>query len=150
MSRSLNKVMLIGNVGNDPEIRATSGGTRVAKISLATNRSWPDRSGQQQEKTEWHRLTVFGRLVDVVVQALVYGDLRAAPKCVLLAAGGLKSREAIPPPYTLPRSGAPRTDFSGGASNHLITRPVLPSTRTRLFPLPLGPEKMPAISTSPP
>jgi len=74
MSRSLNKVMLIGNVGNDPEIRATSGGTRVAKISLATNRSWPDRSGQQQEKTEWHRITVFGKLVDVVEQWVKKGD----------------------------------------------------------------------------
>jgi len=74
MSRSLNKVMLIGNVGNDPEIRATSGGTRVAKLSLATNRSWPDKSGQQQEKTEWHRLTVFGRLVDVVEQWVKKGD----------------------------------------------------------------------------
>jgi single-strand DNA-binding protein len=74
MSRSLNKVMLIGNVGNDPEIRATSGGTRVAKISLATNRSWPDRSGQQQEKTEWHRLTFFGKVVDVVEQYVKKGD----------------------------------------------------------------------------
>jgi single-strand DNA-binding protein len=74
MSRSLNKVMLIGNVGNEPEIRATSGGTRVAKLSLATNRSWPDRSGQQQEKTEWHRLTFFGRLVDVVEQWVKKGD----------------------------------------------------------------------------
>ena len=74
MSRSLNKVMLIGNVGNDPEIRATSGGTRVAKLSLATNRSWPDKSGQQQEKTEWHRLTVFGRLVDVIEQYVKKGD----------------------------------------------------------------------------
>jgi single-strand DNA-binding protein len=74
MSRSLNKVMLIGNVGNDPEIRATSSGARVAKLSLATNRSWSDRSGQQQEKTEWHRLTVFGRLVDIVEQWVHKGD----------------------------------------------------------------------------
>ena len=74
MSRSLNKVMLIGNVGNDPEIRATSGGARVAKVSLATNRSWSDRSGQQQEKTEWHRLTFFGRLVDIVEQWVKKGD----------------------------------------------------------------------------
>jgi len=74
MSRSLNKVMLIGNVGNDPEIRATSGGARVAKASLATNRSWSDRSGQQQEKTEWHRLTFFGRLVDIVEQWVKKGD----------------------------------------------------------------------------
>ena len=74
MSRSLNKVMLIGNVGNDPEIRATSGGARVAKLSIATNRSWSDRSGQQQEKTEWHRLTFFGRLVDIVEQWVKKGD----------------------------------------------------------------------------
>jgi len=66
--------MLIGNVGNDPEIRATSGGARVAKVSLATNRSWSDRSGQTQEKTEWHRLTFFGRLVDVVEQWVKKGD----------------------------------------------------------------------------
>jgi single-strand DNA-binding protein len=74
MSRSLNKVMLIGNVGSEPEIRATSGGARVAKLSLATNRSWSDRSGQQQEKTEWHRLTFFGRLVDIVEQWVKKGD----------------------------------------------------------------------------
>jgi single-strand DNA-binding protein len=66
--------MLIGNVGNDPEIRATSGGARVAKVSLATNRSWSDRSGQTQEKTEWHRLTFFGRVVDVVEQYVKKGD----------------------------------------------------------------------------
>jgi single-strand DNA-binding protein len=75
MSRSLNKVMLIGNVGNDPEIRATSSGARVAKVSLATNRAWTDRnSGQKNEKTEWHRLTFFGRLVDVVEQWVKKGD----------------------------------------------------------------------------
>ena len=74
MSRSLNKVMLIGNVGNDPEIRATGSGARVAKLSLATNRSWSDRSGQTQEKTEWHRLTFFGRLVDIVEQWVKKGD----------------------------------------------------------------------------
>ncbi len=74
MSRSLNKVMLIGNVGNDPEIRATSSGARVAKVSLATNRSFQDRSGQTQERTEWHRLTFFGRLADIVEQYVKKGD----------------------------------------------------------------------------
>ena len=74
MSRSLNKVMLIGNVGSEPEIRATSSGNRVAKLSLATNRQWKDGSGQQQEKTEWHRLTFFGRLVDIVEQWVKKGD----------------------------------------------------------------------------
>jgi single-strand DNA-binding protein len=74
MARSLNKVMLIGNVGNDPDIRATSSGTQVAKMSLATNRQWKDGSGQQKEKTEWHRLTFFGRLVDIVDQWVKKGD----------------------------------------------------------------------------
>jgi single-strand DNA-binding protein len=75
MSRSLNKVMLIGNVGNDPEIRATGSGARVAKVSLATNRAWTDRNtGQKNEKTEWHRLTFFGRLVDIVEQYVKKGD----------------------------------------------------------------------------
>lgn len=74
MARSLNKVMLIGNVGSEPEIRATSSGSRVAKISLATNRGFQDRSGQQQERTDWHRLTFFGKLADVVEQWVKKGD----------------------------------------------------------------------------
>jgi single-strand DNA-binding protein len=74
MSRSLNKVMLIGNVGSEPEVRATASGARVAKVSLATNRSFQDRSGQTQERTEWHRLTFFGRLADIVEQYVRKGD----------------------------------------------------------------------------
>ena len=74
MSRSLNKVMLIGNVGNDPEIRSTSSGRRLANVSLATSERWTDNSGQQQEKTEGHRLTIWGKLVDVVEQYVKKGD----------------------------------------------------------------------------
>lgn len=74
MSRSLNKVMLIGNVGSDPEIRTTSTGTMVAKLSLATNRTYQDRSGQRQEQTEWHRLTFFARLAEIVEQYVKKGD----------------------------------------------------------------------------
>ena len=75
MSRSLNKVMLIGNVGMEPEIRSTTGGTRTARIRLATSRSWTDRNtNQQQEKTEWHNLKFFGRLVDIVEQWVKKGD----------------------------------------------------------------------------
>jgi single-strand DNA-binding protein len=75
MSRSLNKVMLIGNVGNDPDVRTTSSGTPIANMSLATTRKWKDRSGEQKEKTEWHRLTVWGKLVDVVERYVKKGDL---------------------------------------------------------------------------
>ncbi|MFW6200732.1 MAG: single-stranded DNA-binding protein [Gemmatimonadota bacterium] len=74
MSRSLNKVMLIGNLGSDPEIRSTSSGTMVAKVSLATNRTFQDRTGQQQERTEWHRLTFFGKLAEIVEQYVTKGD----------------------------------------------------------------------------
>jgi len=74
MSRSLNKVMLIGNVGSDPEIRSTAGGSRVGKVSVATNRSWTGRDGDTQEKTEWHRLTFFGKLADIVEQYVKKGD----------------------------------------------------------------------------
>lgn len=75
MSRSVNEVTLIGNVGNDPEIRATHSGARVASVSLATTRTWSNKAtGQKEEKTEWHRLKVFGRLVDVVEQYVQKGD----------------------------------------------------------------------------
>lgn len=74
MARSLNKATLIGNVGGDPDVRTTPSGTRIAKLSLATSRTFPDRSGQQQERTQWHRLTFFGRLVDVVEQWVKKGD----------------------------------------------------------------------------
>lgn len=74
MSRSLNKVMLIGNVGNEPEIKTTGGGTKIAKVSLATNRTFSDRSGQQQEKTEWHRLTFWDKMADLVDQYVKKGD----------------------------------------------------------------------------
>jgi len=71
MSRSLNKLTLIGNVGSEPEIRATSSGTRVAKVSLATS----DYRGKELEpETNWHRLTFFGRLVDVVEKWVKKGD----------------------------------------------------------------------------
>ena len=70
MSRALNKVMLIGNVGNEPEIRATGSGARVAKLRLAT--SYKRKDGE--EKTEWHRLTFWGRLTDIVEQWVKKGD----------------------------------------------------------------------------
>ena len=78
MSRSLNKVTLIGNLGADPEVRSTSGGTRVATFSLATSRSWNGPSGDRQEKTEWHRCVVWNSkvstLADIVERYLKKGD----------------------------------------------------------------------------
>src|SRR5512133_1560207 len=78
MSRSLNKVILIGNLGNDPEVRSTTGGNRVATFSLATSRSWNDASGAKQEKTEWHRCVVWNtkssQLADIVEKYVKKGD----------------------------------------------------------------------------
>ncbi len=74
MARSLNKVMLIGNVGSEPETRTTPSGLKVAKVSLATNRKFNDRSGQAQEKTEWHRLTFWDRMAELVDQYVHKGD----------------------------------------------------------------------------
>lgn len=62
---SLNKVMLIGNVGKDPEIRYIGEGTAVCKFSLATSERFKDKGGQQQERTEWHNIVVWGRLAEV-------------------------------------------------------------------------------------
>ncbi len=70
MSRSLNKVMLMGNLGSDPEVRSTAGGGKVASFSLATSRTWNDQSGTKQEKTEWHKCIAWNqgtqKLADVV------------------------------------------------------------------------------------
>lgn len=74
MARSLNKAMLIGNVGQDPEIRTIPNGARVAQFSVATSRRWNDKSGQQQEKTEWHRIVAWERLVEVIERYVKKGD----------------------------------------------------------------------------
>ncbi len=70
---SLNKVMLIGNLGQDPEVRHTPSGTPVANFRLATNESFTDRGGNRQERTEWHRVVVWGRLAEICSQYLSKG-----------------------------------------------------------------------------
>lgn len=69
MAGSVNKVILIGNLGRDPEIRTTQGGSRVASLSIATSETWKDRNGDRQERTEWHRVVVWAEgLVKLVEQ----------------------------------------------------------------------------------
>jgi single-strand DNA-binding protein len=73
-SRGINKVILVGNLGNDPEVRYMPNGNAVANISLATSDSWKDKtSGEQQEKTEWHRVVFFNRLAEIVEQYVKKG-----------------------------------------------------------------------------
>jgi single-strand DNA-binding protein len=76
MAGSVNKVILVGNLGRDPEIRSTTSGQRIANFSLATSENWRDRtSGERKERTEWHRVVVFNeRLVDVIEKYVKKGS----------------------------------------------------------------------------
>lgn len=78
MSRSLNKVTLIGNLGADPEVRSTNNGSRVANLSLATSRQWTGQGGDKQEKTEWHRVICWNnkgaQLADLAEKYMKKGD----------------------------------------------------------------------------
>jgi single-strand DNA-binding protein len=71
---SLNKVMLIGNLGRDPEVKQTATGDLVATLALATKSVWNDKSGQKQENTEWHRVVFFGRQAEICQQYLKKGS----------------------------------------------------------------------------
>lgn len=74
MARGINKVIIVGTAGADPEIRYTASGTAIAKVSIATNESWNDKqTGQKQERTEWHRVTFFGTLAEIVGEYLKKG-----------------------------------------------------------------------------
>ncbi|HLU24213.1 MAG TPA: single-stranded DNA-binding protein [Longimicrobiales bacterium] len=73
MSRSINKVILVGNVGRDPDVQTTAAGTKVAHLSLATSRRIP-RNGGFEDRTEWHRLTLWDRLAQIVEQYVRKGD----------------------------------------------------------------------------
>jgi single-strand DNA-binding protein len=73
MAKSLNKVMLIGNLGKDPELRYTSSGVAVATFSLATSDSWKDQEGNQQERTEWHNIVAWRKLAEICGEWLKKG-----------------------------------------------------------------------------
>jgi single-strand DNA-binding protein len=69
----VNKVILVGNLGSDPEVRTTPGGQRVANFRLATSRQWTGQDGQRQEKTEWHSIVAWGKLADICERYLTKG-----------------------------------------------------------------------------
>ncbi|MDM7859152.1 single-stranded DNA-binding protein [Alteromonas sp. ASW11-36] len=73
-SRGVNKVILVGNLGNDPEIRYMPNGNAVANLSIATSESWKDQQGNMQERTEWHRVTMYRRLAEVAGEYLKKGS----------------------------------------------------------------------------
>mgnify|MGYP006152634661 CR=1 FL=1 len=75
MARGINKVILVGNLGNDPETRFMPNGNAVTNVSIATSESWKDKqSGQQQERTEWHRIVFFNRLAEIAGEYLKKGS----------------------------------------------------------------------------
>ena len=74
MARGINKVILVGNLGNDPDVKYSQGGSAVTTISVATTEAWKDKqTGQQQERTEWHRVKFFGRLAEIAGEYLKKG-----------------------------------------------------------------------------
>ena len=83
---SLNKVMLIGNLGRDAEMRHTPSGTAVSTLNLATTERWKDKDGEKQEKTEWHRIIVWGKTAEALSQYLVKGKQ-------ILVEGRLQTRQ---------------------------------------------------------
>src|SRR5271155_4809728 len=72
---SVNKVILVGRLGRDPETRFTSGGQPVANVSVATDETFKDRSGERQKRTEWHRVVLWGKLAEIAQQYLKKGSL---------------------------------------------------------------------------
>jgi single-strand DNA-binding protein len=88
MAGGVNRVMLIGNLGADPEVRFTPSGQAVANFRIATNESWVDKAGQKQERTEWHRIVVWGK------QAELSGEyLKKGRQCFI--EGKLQTREWV-------------------------------------------------------
>ena len=75
MARGINKVILVGNLGNDPEVRYSQGGSAITTVSIATSESWKDKqTGEAQERTEWHRVKFFGRLAEIAGEYLKKGS----------------------------------------------------------------------------
>ncbi len=74
MARGVNKVILIGNLGRDPEMKYTAEGVAICNITIATSERWKDNDGEQQEKTEWHRIVAFKRLAEIMGQFLKKGS----------------------------------------------------------------------------
>lgn len=101
---SVNKVILVGRLGRDPETRYTSGGQAVANFSIATDESFKDRNGERQKRTEWHKIVVWGKQAEIAQQYLKKGSL-------LFVEGRIQSRE------WQDKEGNKRTSFEIVANN---------------------------------
>jgi single-strand DNA-binding protein len=132
MAGGINKVILVGNLGKDPELRYTASGTAVAKFSIATSETFTDRQGAKQERTEWHRITVWGKLAEICGQYLskgkmvyIEGKIRSdtweqdgvkrysyeiVADTMRMLGGGRGDREAEAP-FSPPEGGVPEDDI---------------------------------------
>jgi single-strand DNA-binding protein len=142
MARGVNKVILVGNCGGDPEMRQMPNGGAVTNITIATSETWKDKnSGQNQERTEWHRVVFFNRLAEIAgeylkkgSQVYVEGSLRTrkwqdkdgqdrytteivAEEMQMLGGRGGMQADSSSGGYDAPRSSAPARSNQGGMSN---------------------------------
>lgn len=140
MARSRNVVELIGNLGNDPDIKHSSSGGTITRISVATTEKWNDKSGNQQERTEWHRVVFFGKLAEIAgeylakgMQVFIEGKLRyekvstdqgdryytdiVAEELIMFNSGGGERRDRNNDERQPPR-GNSRNSYDNGGSNH--------------------------------
>ena len=141
---SVNKVILIGNLGRDPEVRYMPSGDAVANISVATTETWKDKNGEKQEKTEWHRVAVFGKTAEIAGEYLKKGsqvyiegrletrkwtdkegqeryttEIRADRMQMLGSRSGGSERMA-PPEDETPRAAAPAKKSGGAAKGNSL------------------------------
>jgi single-strand DNA-binding protein len=144
---SVNKVILVGNLGANPEVRFTQGGQPVANLRIATSEKWTDKQGQRQETTEWHRVVLFGKTAEVAQKYLVkgrqvfiegriqtrqwqdqQGQKRYSTEIVAtnmqLLGGRAAGGEGAPPPrddmsQTVPSDDAIGADFGGGPDDDI-------------------------------
>ena len=132
MAGGVNKVILVGNLGADPELRYTASGTAVAKFRIATSETYTDRQGAKQERTEWHRITAWGKLAEICGQYLnkgkmvyIEGKIRSdtweqdgvkrysyeiVADTMRMLGGGRSEREAEAP-FSPPEGGVPEDDI---------------------------------------
>jgi single-strand DNA-binding protein len=137
---SVNKVILIGNLGRDPEVRYMPSGDAVANISIATTETWKDKNGEKQEKTEWHRVAMFGKTAEIAgeylkkgSQVYIEGRLETrkwtdkegkerytteirADRMQMLGSRSGGSERMTPPEDDVPRAAAAPAQKSGGAA----------------------------------
>lgn len=132
---SVNKVILVGNLGADPEMRYTAGGTAVCRLSVATSRRYTDKQGNRQEETAWHRVDVWGKMAETCAQYLSKGrqvyiegrlkygsyekdgvkhyttDIVAENMQMLGSPGGRGQSQEPEPPFGPPSGGTPEDDI---------------------------------------